>query len=152
MAIPDSPVQVSRLGPRDNDDMLALTGLVYAGFFRPRTAELGDYVGIRVDGRLVSMAGERMHPHGWCELSGICTHLEHTGRGYARRLVAQLVQEIFARGETPFLHVEHTNVHASSLYERWGFEYRRDLELWRAVNGPPDPARTGHAHAHMRRA
>jgi hypothetical protein len=60
------------LGRADVPEMLGLTARTKPGPFLPRTFELGTYLGIRRDGRLVAMAGERLHPQGWTEISAVC--------------------------------------------------------------------------------
>jgi GNAT superfamily N-acetyltransferase len=123
----------SALGPDDVPDMLELTALAFPGFFRPRSIAMGTYLGIREEdgGRLVAMAGLRMAPEGYREISGICTHPAHRGRGHARRLVARLVYEILGLGLRPFLHVDGANAGAHAAYEKLGFAPRRDLTLLR---------------------
>jgi ribosomal protein S18 acetylase RimI-like enzyme len=108
----------------DVPEMLALTARTQPGPFDRRTCEMGDYFGLRVDGVLVAMAGERLHVPGHTELSAICTHPDHLGRGYAAALMRALVRRILARGERPFLHVRPENTRAIAVYERMGFERR----------------------------
>ena len=110
-------------------DMLALTALVYPHYFRPRTIEMGRYVGIYDGNVLAAMAGERMHFDGHREISAVCAHPDYAGRGYARRLIAMLTNAILDGGELPFLHFSHENVRAKSLYERIGFSFRTDIPL-----------------------
>ena len=110
--------------------MLALTALVYPAYFRAGTAGLGAYFGIYHDGQLAAMAGERMRLTSFQEISAVCTHPDFTGRGYAQRLVGHLVNKIWERGETPFLHVDADNKRAIALYERLGFYVRCALPLW----------------------
>ena len=110
-------------------DMLALTALVYPHYFRPRTIEMGRYFGIYRDGALAAMAGERMRFEGHQEISAVCTHPDHAGRGYAQRLVAILSNDMLDRGRMPFLHVSHENLRAKSLYARMGFAFRGDIPL-----------------------
>src|SRR5260370_21230789 len=86
-----------------------------------RLGTLGTYLGIRHAGKLVAMAGERMKVPGWTEVSAVCTHPDHTGHGYARMLMAEVMRRIRSRGETPFLHVREDNVRAIELYRRLGF-------------------------------
>ena len=114
-----------RLGVADVPEMLALVARTRPGPFLARTVELGTYLGIRRDGELVAMAGERMHPPGWTEISAVCTAAEYRGHGLATRLVRALVHDIRERGETPFLHAAGSNVHAIGLYESLGFRLRR---------------------------
>ena len=110
-------------------DMLALTALVYPHYFRPRTIEMGRYVGIYDGDRLAAMAGERMRFAGHQEISAVCTHPDYCGRGYAQRLVAVLTNDILDGGRLAFLHVSHANARAKSLYERIGYSFRGDIPL-----------------------
>jgi predicted GNAT family acetyltransferase len=116
------------LGPSDVPEMLHLTEQTQPGPFGPRTRELGQYIGIRVDGALVAMAGERMRLDGAVEISAVCVSPDHRGKGYAAFLVAWLVRKLRAEGSTPFLHV-FTDNPAIALYERHGFRTRKTLRL-----------------------
>jgi GNAT superfamily N-acetyltransferase len=113
------------LGPADVPEMLDLARRTKPGPFLARTVEMGTYLGIRHDGALVAMAGERLHPAGWTEISAVCTDAEWRGRGLASRLVLAAAAGIRARGETPFLHAVATNVNAIRLYEELGFRLRK---------------------------
>jgi ribosomal protein S18 acetylase RimI-like enzyme len=117
------------LGAADLPAMLELTGLVYPEYFRPRSAILGKYIGLHHDGQLVAMAGQRMASTGYREISAVCTHPAHTGRGHARHLIAQLAQAILAEGRTPFLHVSASNERAWGLYQDLGFAASCELRL-----------------------
>ncbi len=114
-----------RLGAADVPDMLALVERTRPGPFLIRTIELGGYLGIRRDGVLVAMAGERMRPPGWGEISGVCTAEAARGQGLATRLTLAVAAAITDRGDTPFLHAAAENVTAIRLYESLGFELRR---------------------------
>ncbi|WP_305786366.1 GNAT family N-acetyltransferase [Symbioplanes lichenis] len=116
-----------RLGPADVPDMLDLIALTRPGPFRRRTVELGRYLGIRSQGTLIALAGERLHPAGWTEISAVCTHPAWRGRGLATRLVRAVAHGIRARDETPFLHAAATNTNAIRLYEHLGFSLRREV-------------------------
>src|SRR5262249_1914322 len=96
---------------------------------RPRTIEMGRYFGIYDGARLAAMAGERLGFEGHQEISAVCTHPDYLGRGYARRLIAWLTNDILASGRLPFLHFSHANVRAKALYERIGYAYRGDIDL-----------------------
>ena len=110
--------------PLTDDDALEMRGLALLtepGPFLPRTHELGDFVGIRHAGRLVAMAGERMRPPGFTEVSGVCTHPDHRGKGYAGALMRVVAAAILARRERPYLHAYASNTGAIALYEKLGF-------------------------------
>jgi ribosomal protein S18 acetylase RimI-like enzyme len=123
--VADEQRAVERLGPADVDEMLSLVELTKPGPFARRTIELGSYIGIRNSGRLVAMAGERLRLPGFTEVSAVCTHPEHRGRGYARSLVAILTNTIQRRGDVPFLHVRQDNQGAIHVYEQLGFRTRK---------------------------
>ena len=127
--------EIAELGAPHLADVLALTALVYPHYFRPRTPEMGRYIGIYVDGMLAAMAGERMGFDGHQEISAVCTHPDHTGRGYAQRLVAELTNASFDADRIPFLHVANENTRAKSLYLRMGYVQRTDIDLW-SLRGP----------------
>jgi ribosomal protein S18 acetylase RimI-like enzyme len=126
---------VISLGAHDTGDMLELAETAQPGPFGPRTGLLGRYVGMRREGRLVAMAGERLRLAGFVELSGICTHPSFRGLGLASVLTDHLVREALQRGEVPFLHVFPNNP-AAVLYEHLGFRTRAQLfVLWRRPRG-----------------
>lgn len=121
-------VAVTLLGNGDVDDMTDLVARTRPGPFLPRTVALGTYLGIREDGKLVAMAGERIRLPGFTEVSAVCVDDAHRGRGYAARLVREIVARIHARDETAFLHVIEDNTPAIGLYEKLGFVTRRTIE------------------------
>ena len=117
------------LGPPDVPDMLSLTSRSKPGPFLSRTIELGAYLGIRRDGQLVAMAGERMRVPGWTEISAVCTDDAYRGQGLATRLIHAIALGIRERDETPFLHASAANVNALRLYEDLGFRLRREVSF-----------------------
>ncbi|MBD0841574.1 MULTISPECIES: GNAT family N-acetyltransferase [unclassified Streptomyces] len=121
-AVPDP--EAVRLGPADVPEMLDLVARTRPGPFLPRTLELGTYLGIRRDGALVAMAGERLHPPGWTEISAVCTDPAARGQGLAGRLVLAVAHGIKKRGETPFLQAAADNTGAVRLYQALGFRLR----------------------------
>lgn len=122
-AAPDA--EAVRLGAADVPEMLGLVERTQPGPFLPRTVELGTYLGIRRNGALIAMAGERLHPPGWTEISAVCTDPAFRGEGLATRLILAVAHGIRERGETPFLHTGARNTHAIRLYESLGFRLRR---------------------------
>ena len=131
------------LSGADVPEMLALVARTKPGPFLPRTFELGSYLGIRRHGQLVAMAGERLHPEGWTEISAVCTDEEWRGHGLAARLIRAVGAGIRARGDLPFLHAVATNP-AIGLYEKLGFRHRATT-LFAAARIPqaPLPGRAG---------
>ena len=123
------------LGAADVPDMLDLVQRTRPGPFRRCTHELGRYLGVRHAGALVAMAGERMRPPGWTEISTVCTDPAHRGRGLAGQLVRALVASARERGDTPFLHVAVDNTNAERLYRAMGFTERRRVVF--SVLRPP---------------
>ena len=117
------------LGDADSSEMVALASLTRPGPFFERTHELGGFVGVRVDGRLAAMAGERLKLIGFTEVSGVCVHPDFRGAGYARELSRLVAGRILARGETPFLHAFESNTAAITLYESLGFRLRTTVQL-----------------------
>jgi predicted GNAT family acetyltransferase len=119
-----SRLEFETLGVRDVDDMMALVDRTQPGPFKRETISMGRYVGLRDEGRLVAMAGERMKLPGHVEVSGVCTDPDFQGRGLAEALVRTIGSEIQTEGHVPFLHVLEDNERAIALYERLGFQRR----------------------------
>jgi GNAT superfamily N-acetyltransferase len=132
---PEVPLDLVRgeefrpLTAADVPEMVALAELTKPGPFRDRTIELGAFFGIFDSGRLVAMAGERLHLPHHVEVSAVCTHPDARGRGYARMLIAKVVEEIRQRNKIPFLHSLADNESAVRVYSSLGFRQRRTFEL-----------------------
>jgi predicted GNAT family acetyltransferase len=122
-------VPLQRLTDSDAPDMLALAQLTEPGPFLARTHTMGNFIGVREQGQLAAMAGERLRMPGYTEVSGVCTHPDHRGRGLARRLSAAVAASIQARGDQPFLHAWKTNSAAIALYESLGFVLRAEVNV-----------------------
>jgi predicted GNAT family acetyltransferase len=127
--VPTSPVEIVRLDATDVPAMTELVTLTNPGPFAARTHTLGTFLGIKIDGRLAAMIGERMKPGDYTEMTGICVHPDFRGRGYAQALMATIAKQIVARGEIPFLHVFSDNASAIALYCRQGMSIRRTMHV-----------------------
>ena len=126
---PAGRVSVEALGEADAPQMLALARLTEPGPFFEKTHMLGDFYGVKQDGRLLAMAGERMKPDGFTEASGVCVHPEAQGRGYAAAVMMAVITPILERGDTAFLHSYDHNQRANSLYKGLGFEVRALMNM-----------------------
>jgi len=120
---------IERLSKADASDMLALADLTNPGPFAEQTHLLGEYLGVKQDGRLIAMAGERLKQPGFTEISGVCTHPDYQRQGLARELCKALIARIFYRKECPYLHVFTNNAGAIKLYEELGFRIRKEMHV-----------------------
>jgi len=114
-------------------DLFDLVNLVQPGYFKDKTADLGSYYGIYKNQKLIAVTGERMKMIGYTEVSAVVTHPEHTGKGYAKQLLAYAINRIFQEQKIPYLHVADTNIGAIQLYEKLGFWTRRKISFWNFV-------------------
>ena len=139
--VPGKPEIDEAIIPMELEDfaeMEALAALTEPGPFRSNTASLGGFVGIRIAGRLAAIAGQRLFPTGFGEVSAVCTHPDFRGRGLAQALVAAVARNIHASGRTPFLGSFEANTGAIRVYAQVGFVLRRSFYL--AVLKPPLPS------------
>ncbi len=128
-------IAIEPLGEADAAAMLALATLTEPGPFFERTHRLGDFFGVKQDGRLLAMAGERLKPDGFTEVSGVCAHPDARGRGYAGALMRAVIERILARGETAFLHSYADNAGAIALYHSLGFTIRASMQMRMLTRG-----------------
>ena len=126
---PRPDAEAVELGGEDSAEMLALVERNRPGPFLPRTHEMGRYAGIRRDGRLIAMAGERLHPDGWTEISAVAVDESHRRQGLASRLVLDIAFHIQQRGDRALLHAAADNTSAIAGYEKLGFTLRRQLSF-----------------------
>src|SRR5258708_2416407 len=127
-----SPGPTPEIVPLSNanaSEMVALTDLAFPGFFRSRTSEMGSYYGVRANGELIAMSGERLTLDAYPEISGVCTHPAHRGKGLAASLIWQLVRNHRRDGRVSWLHVGNENHRAIELYLRMGFKEVRKVTL-----------------------
>lgn len=124
-----SDPRIAPLNETDAEAMLALAELTKPGPFTLGAQKLGTFWGVKSNGRLIAMAGQRLKQTGFTELSGLCTHPDHQGRGLATLLFRFVAGHIASTGETAYLHVNAVNTGAISLYKALGFERRRELNL-----------------------
>lgn len=122
---------IEALTAADAPSMVGLTDVAFPGLFRPRTHVLGNYFGIRVDGELIAMAGERFSLNGYREISAVCTHPQHIGRGLAARLIRRVLADQAERGLASLLHVAEKNARAIALYERLGFVHSSTIFMYK---------------------
>lgn len=125
----DLPAGAVALGDEDAPDMIALAQMTRPGPFRANTHKLGQFWGVRREGVLVAMAGERLKLPGFTEVSGVCTHPDWRGHGFARQLSQFVAAQIQRRGNTPFLHAYADNDGAIGLYRQLGFEVRTEMQV-----------------------
>lgn len=132
--LPDPPVaedqELVSLQKKDIPAMLELTALTNPGPFLTRTIELGDYNGIFDGDRLVAMTGERLQPDPYTEVSAVCTHPDYLGKGYAGKLIRNQITRIMAASRIPFLHVLPDNKAAYTLYQKLGFQTRKEMRYY----------------------
>ncbi|MFQ6599463.1 GNAT family N-acetyltransferase [Flavobacterium sp. C3NV] len=122
--------KIVKLTEEHNEELVQLVNLVQPGYFKNKTATLGNYYGIFKENQLVAITGERMKMNDFTEVSAIITHPDHTGKGYAKQLIAHCVNNIFNENKTPYLHVVESNIGAIGLYEKLGFVTRRKMSFW----------------------
>jgi ribosomal protein S18 acetylase RimI-like enzyme len=122
--------EIIDLGEHNVPEMLTLTQLTNPGPFATRTIDFGHYQGIFSNDKLVAMAGQRMNPYQYAEISAVCTHPDHLGKGYAKQLLLNQIHRIKTAESIPFLHVLSTNDRAIQVYETMGFETRTELSIY----------------------
>lgn len=128
--VPAEEDSLTDLTRADVPAMLALTRLNPPGPFLPQTIEFGGYQGIFDGDELVAMAGRRFDNGTHVEISAVCTHPDHTGKGYARRLINNQICRIRADGKIPYLHVRADNARAYRIYEQMGFVTRSGMIIY----------------------
>jgi ribosomal protein S18 acetylase RimI-like enzyme len=130
---PEREMEMVPLSAEDGPAMVALTDVAFPGFFRSRTYAMGSYFGVRAEGKLIAMGGERLKLDGYPEISGVCTHPDHRGKGYAASLIWEVVRKHRRDGDVSWLHVASANRRAIELYHRMGFVTSREVTLHRVT-------------------
>lgn len=123
--------RIEQLSGKDAEAIYALARRTQPGPFEHRTRELGDFIGIKKDGALIAMAGQRARLQGYTEISAVCVDRAHRGKGYGTAVVQHMAAQIFESGNRPFLHTYADNKAAIALYEKIGFRIRTGVKLLR---------------------
>lgn len=110
--------------------MVELAKLTKPGPFGKKTIDFGSYFGIFENKKLVAMTGQRLHVENYKEISAVCTHPDHSGKGYAYLLLQHQLMIILEQGQQPFLHVRHDNERAIAIYKRLGFTISRPMYFY----------------------
>jgi len=124
----DGPL--TQLTEKDVPAMLELIELTKPGPFLSRTIDFGGYVGLSHEGKLISMAGKRLSPDPYVEVSAVCTHPDFGRKGLSNQVMQQVIADIKQAEKTPFLHVYPENTPAIKLYTKLGFEPRASLRTY----------------------
>lgn len=122
--------EIVPLTSKYTDALYELVNLVQPGYFKKKTALLGNYFGIFENNDLVAVTGERMKMNDFVEISAVVTHPDHGGKGYAKQLVTHVANTVFSQDKVPYLHVVNSNIGAIKLYEKLGFSTRREISFW----------------------
>jgi ribosomal protein S18 acetylase RimI-like enzyme len=129
ISLRENGLKITPLQSQDVPQMLALTGLTKPGPFLVRTIEFGGYEGIWAENQLLAMAGRRFHSGTYVEISAVCTHPDHVGKGYARQLILNQIRHIQSAGNIPYLHVRADNSRAVEIYQKMGFTTRKQMYI-----------------------
>lgn len=120
-------VQTEILTQNDAQEIYDLAIAQKPGPFFKRTNELSEFIGIKDNGKLVAMMGERLQVGQFSEISALATYPEYQNRGWGKYLMNMITRRVVARGQTPFLHVYAWNEKGIKLYESLGFKCRTDV-------------------------
>ena len=85
--------------------------------------EIDNYALLRVDEEIVSIASRKDSGSGLCRISNVYTKPEHRNKGYSRKLVTYLTEQILKTGNLPCLFVDQHNPVSNHLYQKIGYKY-----------------------------
>lgn len=114
-----------RLQQQDLNDLLDLYHESYPGnWFDPRMLETGQYFGLRVHSRLVSVAGVHVYSESYrvAAIGNVVTHPAHRNKGYGTLVTARLCQSLLEKVAHIGLNVKADNDAAIACYRKLGFE------------------------------
>jgi RimJ/RimL family protein N-acetyltransferase len=117
--------RVDRLTTKDSDDLIRLYDESYPGnWFDRRMLETQQYFGLRVEGRLVSVAGVHVYSEQYrvAAIGNVVTHPDHRNRGYSTLVTARLCQSLLEKVDLIGLNAKADNEPALACYARLGFE------------------------------
>ena len=122
------------LGPDDLEELRELYEQSYPDHaFDSRMLETGQYVGLRLRGSLVSVAGVHVFSprYGVAALGNVTTHPAARGRGWGRRVTARCCQQLLTTVSMIGLNVRADNLPALCCYRSLGFQrVHRYVEGW----------------------
>ncbi|MEO5911082.1 MAG: GNAT family N-acetyltransferase [Pelobium sp.] len=129
---PEGIKEIELINLKENhvEEMIALVELTKPGPFLSKTIDLSNYTGVFNNGKLIAMAGHRFHANDYIEISAVCTHPDHLGKGYAYEVIREQVRRILEKSQIPFLHVRNDNIGAVKLYQKLGFKIRIDMKAY----------------------
>ena len=117
--------EVTALSMSDLDEIVSLFQAAYPeNWFDPRLLDTNQYYGVRVSGKLVSLAGVHVYSRRYrvAALGNITTHPEYRDKGYGTAVTARVCKSLLRETDHVGLNVNVDNTSAIRCYEKLGFE------------------------------